>query len=32
MGMAHLPEEDVKEAGSERSFIAGETERVFDIL
>jgi len=30
--MAHLPEGDVREAPtSERSFLAGETERVFEI-
>ena len=32
-GMGHLPEGDVREAPtSERSFLAGETERVFDIM
>jgi len=32
-GMVHLPMGDVREAPtSERSFLAGETERVFDII
>jgi hypothetical protein len=31
-GMVHLPEGDVREAPTiERSFLAGETERVFEI-